>query len=84
MHTASSCYWDNSTDGSCTVRYVEEICTVRYRVHIVHLDEMEDALLVLGTNGEKRCTVRYRVHIVHLGGMGDALLVKRRAVRSGT
>ena len=20
LHTASSCYWDNSTDGSCTVR----------------------------------------------------------------
>ncbi len=21
LHTASSCYWDNSTDGSCTVRW---------------------------------------------------------------
>lgn len=21
LHTASSCYWDNTTDGSCTVRY---------------------------------------------------------------
>lgn len=23
LHTASSCYWDNTTDGSCTVRYVK-------------------------------------------------------------
>ncbi|CAF1163176.1 unnamed protein product [Didymodactylos carnosus] len=22
LHTASSCYWDNTTDGSCTVRFV--------------------------------------------------------------
>ncbi|XP_022291240.1 dynein light chain Tctex-type 1 [Crassostrea virginica] len=21
LHTASSCFWDNSTDGSCTVRW---------------------------------------------------------------
>lgn len=21
LHSASSCYWDNSTDGSCTVRW---------------------------------------------------------------
>lgn len=21
LHTASSCYWDNTTDGSCTVRW---------------------------------------------------------------
>jgi len=21
LHTASSCYWDNATDGSCTVRW---------------------------------------------------------------
>ncbi|KAL0276334.1 UNVERIFIED_CONTAM: hypothetical protein PYX00_003924 [Menopon gallinae] len=21
LHTASSCYWDNNTDGSCTVRW---------------------------------------------------------------
>jgi len=21
LHTASSCYWDNSTDGSCTLRW---------------------------------------------------------------
>ncbi|TRY76763.1 hypothetical protein TCAL_07609 [Tigriopus californicus] len=21
LHTSSSCYWDNSTDGSCTVRW---------------------------------------------------------------
>ncbi|XP_064404985.1 dynein light chain Tctex-type 1-like [Halichondria panicea] len=21
LHTASSCYWDNSTDGSCTIRW---------------------------------------------------------------
>ncbi len=21
LHTASSCYWDNSSDGSCTVRW---------------------------------------------------------------
>lgn len=21
LHTASSCYWDNVTDGSCTVRW---------------------------------------------------------------
>ena len=21
LHTASSCYWDNQTDGSCTVRW---------------------------------------------------------------
>ncbi|VEL23260.1 unnamed protein product, partial [Protopolystoma xenopodis] len=21
LHTASSCYWDNSTDGSCTVKW---------------------------------------------------------------
>ncbi|XP_077584754.1 dynein light chain Tctex-type 1-like [Stigmatopora nigra] len=21
LHTANSCYWDNSTDGSCTVRW---------------------------------------------------------------
>ncbi|XP_078264705.1 dynein light chain Tctex-type 1-like [Rhinoraja longicauda] len=21
LHTASSCYWDSSTDGSCTVRW---------------------------------------------------------------
>ena len=22
LHTSSSCFWDNTTDGSCTVRYV--------------------------------------------------------------
>lgn len=21
LHTASSCYWDNTTDGSCTIRW---------------------------------------------------------------
>lgn len=21
LHTASSCFWDNTTDGSCTVRW---------------------------------------------------------------
>ncbi|CAF3950914.1 unnamed protein product [Rotaria magnacalcarata] len=26
LHTASSCYWDNTTDGSCTVRTLRNMC----------------------------------------------------------
>jgi dynein light chain Tctex-type 1 len=34
LHTASSCYWNNDTDGSCTVRWENKsmYCICRYKI----------------------------------------------------
>ena len=59
LHTASSCYWDNSTDGSCTVRWENKTMYCIVSVFGLAIWFHEKNILIIAfhipTNLNKKC-----------------------------